>query len=238
VEVLMRVVVRLWCVFALLVLPTAGCSDGTIPENGRLVVTVSSWDAEAEVRVPLAGAELCQAGTTNCTTTYSSGVATIEVPSDQEIAYTLERQGHASYLYADIVPSGGSQPKLVMLTDQLLASQHARLMSPYPPQGEGEIAIELHPPLAGATFTLVGTTGKAYYVDDERNWSADLTATTSQGRGGFLEVSPGTFQVEIGGTVQGCTPGLGWPGDAERRIEVPIQEGYRTFATVKCAVSP
>ena len=131
---------RLLCVVALLGCSTVGCSDGGTLGTAPLVATVSSWDQVAEVRVPLGGAQLCETNTTNCTVTYASGLGVIQVPVGQEISYTLEKEGYASYVYADVVPSDGSQPTFVMLTDELLAKQHARLMSPYPLEDKGEIA--------------------------------------------------------------------------------------------------
>jgi hypothetical protein len=223
-------------VFALLVFPAMGCGEETTLSTAPVVMTALSWDAEAEVRVPLGGAQLCQTDVINCAPTDSSGVATIQKTVGREISYTLHKEGYASYLFADILPPTGSEPVITMLTDQLLANQHERLMSPYPLEDKGEIAIELHPPFGGATFTLVRTTGKAYYVDEEQNWDADLTETTSEGRGGFLEVRPGTFQIELGGTAQGCVPGFGWPGNGKDTMMVPVEEGYRTFATVRCPV--
>jgi hypothetical protein len=229
---------RLLSALALLGVSAVGCSDGGALGTAPIVATVSSWDQGAEARVPLGGVQLCETNTTNCTVTYTSGLGVIQVPVGQEISYTLEKEGYASYLYADIVPQDGSQPTFVMLTDELLAKQHARVMSLYPLEDKGEIAIELHPPFAGATFKLVDAAGKAYYVDEEPSWNADLTATTALGRGGFVEVSAGVFQIELGGTAQDCVPRLAWPSDAENSIEIPVQAGYRTFATVLCSAGP
>ena len=36
-------------------------------------------------------------------------------------------------------------------------------------------------PISDATFELVGATGKAFYLDDDGEWTLDLAATTSQG---------------------------------------------------------
>ena len=225
------------CVFVFVFCSTVGCSD-TAPSSAPVMMTVFAWDAQGEFREPLEGAQLCQTNVINCAVTNASGKAAIELPVAQEISYTLEKEGYASYLFADVLSPGGSQFQFGMLPNQLLASQHGRLMSPYPTGDKGTIALELRPPFAGVTFDLVGAAGKAYYVDEERNWSSDLAATTSQGRGGFVEVSPGTFQVELGGTAQDCVPRLAWPGDVEDSIRIPVREGYRSFATVRCSVPP
>jgi len=110
--------------------------------------------------------------------------------------------------------------------------------SPYPRIGTGEILILLQPEFAGATFDLVGATGKAYYQVG-RNVNAtlrlDLTATTDNGVGGFLEVPPGTFRVEFGGTAKDCIPTwAGWPGDVENSVRVRVLEGHVSNITLRC----
>ena len=87
---------------------------------------------------------------------------------------------------------------------------------------------------AGATFDLLGTEGKPYYLDEELNWSPDLTATTSFGVGGFVEVSPGVFEVEIGGTAENCLVVRGWHSDSQNAIRLPVREGFTTVARVDC----
>ena len=223
-------------IVALFLYPVLGCDSGS-SSVGTLTVIVDGWNAEADARVSLEGVELCEAGTPNCATTNADGVGSIDLPIDEEITYTLVKEGYASYLFADIVPASGFQLEFLMLTDELLASQYERLMSSYPPEGEGEIAIELHPTFAGVTFDLE-TSGKGYYVDETEAWSSDLTETSSEGRGGFLEVEPGSFQIELGGTAEGCAAGLAWPGNVENSIRVPVLEGHRTFATANCSTTP
>jgi hypothetical protein len=91
--------------------------------------------------------------------------------------------------------------------------------------------------LPGATLRLVDATGISYYLDDEGNMRHDLNATASLGVGGFVEVQPGDFQVEIGWT-PACFPEQAWPGDAENQIIVPVRAGYLTTTYVNCPIPP
>ncbi len=227
--------VRRLLVLALSVFSVLGC-DSSAASTAPLTVIVAGWDADAEARVTLEGAQICQTGAVSCAVTNEDGAATLNLPVDEEISYTLVKEGYASYLFADIVPTGGHELEFLMLTDELLASQYERLMSSYPTETEGEIAVELHPAFAGATLAL-NTDGMAYYVDETQAWSSDLTETSSEGRGGFVEVEPGTFQIELGGTAESCAAGLAWPGTVENSIRVPVLEGHRTFATANCATT-
>ena len=84
------------------------------------------------------------------------------------------------------------------------------------------------------TFDLVDETARGFYADEEGSWSLDATATTSTGLGGFVEVPPGEYQVEVGGTATICAPVIAWSGDAANRIKVPVKVGSVTIANMNC----
>jgi len=112
--------------------------------------------------------------------------------------------------------------------------------SPYPMEGTGMIFVDVESSamgtaaVVGATLELIGATGKRYYRDMDANFDPDLTATTALGGGGFLEVSPGTYVVEIGGTAENCVIRKGWPGATDNTVKLPVLEGYMSRATVDC----
>jgi hypothetical protein len=72
------------------------------------------------------------------------------------------------------------------------------------------------------------------YNDEEGRRSLDLTETTSFGYGGFVEVPPGEFQINLGGTAQQCDLGSQWPGDVENSVAFPVRENYITGLTANC----
>ena len=88
--------------------------------------------------------------------------------------------------------------------------------------------------MAGATYDLLNETAELYYRDEAGIATPGLTATTSNGQGDFVEVPPGEYQVEFGGTAMNCTPGFGWPGDAAQRIKVPVRVGYISWGSMNC----
>jgi len=250
----MRYLFGFVCVCALGLVPLVGCSDtngdggsgGTAGTGGTAgnggtggadTASVVFFIREFVPGVPaepLEGVEICETGATNCVTTNATGNATLELPVDQEVSYTLEKEGYASYLDSDIISATPGDVAVGMVTVQRLADMYALVMSPYPMEGTGSIFIDTTEPLAGATFELLDTTGKTFYRDEDLNWSLDLTATTSGSGGGFVEVSPGVFQVGIGGTAGSCELFRGWPGDVEGNIKVPVREGYLSRAILVC----
>jgi hypothetical protein len=115
-------------------------------------------------------------------------------------------------------------------------------MSDYPMRGVGAVRILLNrEELEGVTFELVDATGTAFYdveppADFPKIADLDLEATTSAGSGGFLDLSPGVFQIKLGGTADHCRPGTAWPGDEENTVRFPIREGHLTVLWVDCPV--
>jgi hypothetical protein len=88
------------------------------------------------------------------------------------------------------------------------------------------------------TFDLVDETAQVFYRDEEGTPTPGLTATTSNGTGGFFEVPPGEYQVEFGGNATNCVPREGWPGDAPNRTKVQARAGFITFAGMRCDEVP
>lgn len=217
-----------------MVLSVIACNQVTSePEVVQLALTAKGFD---EV-IPLEGVEICQLDTTNCATTNAAGNATLELPAGEKVAWTTVREGYGSYLVADVTDADFAPTSaFAMGSNEWLAKQFGLVLSDYPPRSTGAVLVALVPPFAGATVTLVDATGKRFYIDEEGNSALGLEATTSDGTAGFVEVGPGEFQVEIGGTAQRCVPARAWPSDEDNRIEVPVREGYITAAAVNCAL--
>jgi hypothetical protein len=222
-------------VFALWVFPIVGCTEVTGPTTAPFTLIVRSFDPQG-TPILLQGAELCETdNTSNCETTDAVGRAVIQLPFDQEVSFTVTKEGYASDLIAVVIPPDGWSNQLLTLhLVQWAEDQHARVESPYPMEGTGTISMELPEGFAGATFELIEAKGKAFYWDEQSNWSLDLTETTSAGKGGFSEVTPGVFHVEFGGTAESCESLWGWPGDLEKSIRYPVREGYMTIAAASC----
>jgi len=211
----------------------AACVD-VVPE-AAVLVQVAEGDGEKAVAV-LEGVEVCQADTENCVETDSNGEATLLLPAGEEVSYTVTKKGYEPQLWVDVTDEGYvANPRPNLWRNELTADWYRTMMSQYPLIGG---AVFLDVGFEGATFELVDATGKAFYlVSDDDNFQAslELDATTSNGAGGFLEVAPGEFQIEIGGTASGCVPGRAWPGDSESRIRFPVRAGYLTSLHAICS---
>lgn len=182
---------------------------------------------------PLEGAELCETDTTNCVVTDENGEATLNLQPNEQVSFSVTKDGYEPKLKVDETDDDFHSSQGVNLSrNELAAAKYESVMSEYPPTGVGTVRVGTG--IAGATCELIDATGKAFYVDEEGQWSLDLEATTSSGRCGFVEVPPGEFQIELGGTGSGCVAGQAWPGDAENGISFLVRDGYLTALSVDC----
>jgi hypothetical protein len=221
----------------------AGCNEVWSPPSEMVVRVVERVDGNER---PIAGAEICWTDSTNCVLTDALGQADLALPSEPKFSYTITKEGYESLLRADIVDQDYDvRPTYRLFGNEATTDWMDSLESQYPMVGTGSVAVSVG--FEGATFDLVDATGKGFYeVDgvtvrlacDDAPGEPCLDATTAQGQGGFVEVAPGEFQIELGGTAADrCFAGQAWPGDDPNRISVPIREGFFTLADVVCTAA-
>jgi len=213
------------------------------PLPSRLELAVFAYDAprfSSDSTGPaLEGVEVCEIdNASNCAVTAENGEARIKLPVQQLTGYTISKDGYVPFVVGDVtddtfsLSSGG----WTMFRDELVADDSNGLGFDYPWTG-GWVALRAFPRMAGVTYELLGTTGTPYYTDEMALHNLDLTSTTADGDGGFIEVPPGVHQVEFGGTAKDCEAGFAWPGEAPNQIKVPVRTGYITYGSMSCAAS-
>ena len=157
----MRLVIGLLCISLI-----TGCSDVNPPNAAPYKNQLRAWSAETGAYTqPLEGVRVCEGDTDdNCVFSDANGDFTLWLPADQEVFYTIQKEGYETSLWSVVIPeSGRTDPWTGMTTDELMAEMYEGAMSPYPRLGTGDINIKITPVFAGATFELVGATGTPYY---------------------------------------------------------------------------
>jgi len=219
-----------------------GCQEvKTPPQVLRITVSEGTVDwvvGPREDRVPLAGATLCQADTQNCAISDANGIAEIEVPPNERIMWTLEKEGYAPTLVPDVTDNDfDSEGYWPLFTDEYMENfcEQVGCRWPLTSSGLGLVVVFAQPNVEGVAFRLVGATeDRIYYYDDEGHPRLDLTETSRDGRGGFIGVPPGEHEVEFTVSGQFCTPTWAWPGTESNRIEVPVREGFIITPGIYC----
>ena len=197
----------------------------------------------------LDGVRICVADTDNCELSNADGESIINLPANEELALTFEKEGYALLLEADVTDETFTGFGTEMLyTHEEIAAEAEALGIDYPLQGgivrlaRRDFAIEgvtFHP--AGASVAAIED--NAFYYDTETQrygWESD--ATTGAGNtallpfaeGGFVEVPPGVHEFEFQNAGDCIEPSWGWAGSAPNRVRLPVREGYIVYGSLRC----
>ena len=219
---------------ALLVLPSAGCGDSEAP-TAPVTVRVTEFVDLSDLQRPMPGAEVCEADTDNCTMTDEEGIATINLPADAEVSYTITKEGFASYLLSD-VNNGNLEHWTWMFPEEEVTRLAGLIGTTFPGTGDGLIIIRAFTD-PGVMFDLVGESNEPFYFLDGGTPSREIDATTEDKRGGFTDVAPGEYEFDVIGAPGPCQPFVVWPGDQDDRFKVPVKAGHISWVSVTCGES-
>jgi len=223
------------------VMVAAGCSeDGA--STVTLNLTVSSF-VPGEDPMPVAGAEVCVLDTNDCAMSDADGVATIGLPADAETGVTVTAAGFNPTLVPESTSGDFQADQSTSVLSEALAETLAALLDiDYPLDGTGVAVVNTTLPLPesggmpGASYALTTGTGTGYYLGEGGLPSYELEATTAPlGSGGYVEVTPGTIEIDVGGSAVGCTPAAGWAGASASSIRLPVRDGFFTIGVTRCS---
>ena len=103
-------------------------------ERAQLAIYLVDWDPTAPGTGnvgPLPGVKVCEFNTTNCDVTDDTGFAFLQMPTEQEVMVTVEKDGYGSLLGSEVVSADGSAfTSFAPKTDVRLGEQYERVMSP------------------------------------------------------------------------------------------------------------
>ena len=238
-------------VVALALFSAFACNDVIEqPETALFDMSVADDPLGPGCGARLEGVEVCVGESGDCVLSGPNGEVSLELPVGEEIYYTLHKDGYDSQVIPYVLPEGGSNTTgpWCLASVEVEAEYKEIIGVPYPRSGTGDVVILMQPPKAGVTFDLKGAAGTTrWYALSPYEYpyvSLDLEATTETGWGGFFEVRPGKFRVELGGEAGRCIPTYGgWPDDAVNdegvsSVRFPVLEDHYTILTVRCPVAP
>jgi hypothetical protein len=215
-----------------------GCSEesgggaGSGGDPGQVERETILFDVVDEESEPLEAARVCEVGADNCATTDVDGKTTLDFPKDEEVAWSVEKEGYLVLAGADVTDETLDPGPFTwrLRTVETMDAWAEQLGTTSPLTATYNRAV---PPRIGATYTLVDETALGYYMDMGMP-DPELAATTSEGDGGFAEVSPGVVEVEFGGTATDCVASLAWPSERPNTIRLPVIEGVTTYGSMRC----
>lgn len=220
---------------------TAGDGGGGgAVETGEFLITTWETSPEGDVGGPLEGVEVCEFDTVNCVVSDDRGFAILEMPVEQDIMVSVQKDGRGPILGVDVIMADElTITSFFPLPESLLTEAWEPVGFSYPPEeGTGTVILSINAQLGettpGATFELLGANARAYYTGPDGNYDPDLTATSTTGVGRFFELAPGEYQIRVGGSAENCTVWRGWDGDSPNTIRFPVRAGYSTALRVWC----
>lgn len=222
-----------------LVLPNTGCGGSSEPPT-EVTVRVTEFVALSDLEDPMPGAEVCETDTNNCVRTDETGLATIELPSDSEVSYTITKEGYGSYLVSDVT-NADLEHWFWMYTEEELARLSQLMGTTYPWTDSGIVLLRVYNGVnnePGVMFDLVGESNNQFYFVNGDTPSTGIDATTQDGRGGFTDVTAGEYQVEFRNAQIPCRAFTAWPGDMDNRVRVPVKAGYISYSSMSCGTAP
>ena len=214
--------------------PNAGC--GSSESTDPVSVLVTEYVTLSDSQGPLPGAEVCRADTEDCVMTDEEGRASIELPSDSEVSYTITKEGFGSYLISD-VNNGRLDHRFIMYGDEELERLAPLMGTTYPWTDTGIIVLRVYSE-PGVVFELVGQPNEPFYFSNGDTPSTELDSTTDDGRGGFTDLAEGEYQVEFIDPQVLCRPFTAWPGEMDNRVRVPVKAGYISYSSMSCGEAP
>lgn len=234
--------------------------QGGGPEPTRVSLRLHVFELHPD-QSPVEGAGVCELETENCVMSDRQGIAVLGLPANQEIAFTVEKEGYGPWLFANVTddnfpPTGTA----AMASHAQLAAIAEDLGVAYPWEN-GMVGLQRWFHHDGVRFVPVGPTadevGAGFYLAEMEppsdpytnigRYSLELEATKAfptaaefpLAQGGFVDVEAGIQQFEFSGNMEECFhAGWAWPGDAPNRIRIPVRAGYLNYGGMWCDAWP
>jgi len=218
-----------------------GCAEGSGSTSVTLSGTITESVPDSQIQgQPIADVEVCEFGSRNCALTDQNGEYSLRVLKNRELEMSHVRSGFGPVLVArrsgivDFVGDAG------LATDAALLDFYESLGTPYPPVASGFVtatayqgAIADDTRIEGVSYSLMGSDGRSFYLDDAGTPDTSLTETQASGSGGFVDVAPRTVDLQVTGAAN-CSSESSWLSNGTNTFKLPVRIGFRTQSEVSC----
>jgi hypothetical protein len=221
---------------------TGGCSEGTGSSSVQITGQITEFDPDSEgPGAPIADVEVCQFASFNCAFTDENGDYSLWLLQNRNVELSIVKEGFGSVLIARFSGTEDLVGDAIMASDAVLSELASEIGTAYPPDGTGSLAITTFQGavsegnlLAGVSYSLLGSNGRSFYVDDSGALETSLTETQASGTGGFVDLAPVVVTLQLSGAGVNCTSERPWSADASNAFRLPIQAGFITQCAISC----
>ena len=212
----------------------AGCSD--VP-----TIRISGPITDLANGEPLVDARVCLTSNQTCTTTNGSGIFALEgVEAQATHAVTIDLNGYLPGLVPFTTGTEDTELAVISLGGDIIMDLQMAVLDIEPEPGTGQVVFSvsngifgdrINVPAIQASLSPGGGSGP-YYLNSGGLPDLELTETSSNGGGLFVNVPPDTHRLLHQNLPEGCTTILGW-GTPES-LELPVEAERVTYARIEC----
>ena len=234
---------------AISVLALAACSSDksdTKATGTSATVSISGTILDTK-QTPLEGVKVCldTPPGVECATTDAKGKGTLSgIPKSTRIRARVTRADFLSVIThgnTDDKDIKGAQIQLLSEADADKAFETLKLTKD---SSKGHILfatatdVTLETKVADVSVSTTTTSGKFVFVNAALGPDDALTATSTAGAGGIVNVDPGNYEMTFSHASKKCVDGYAWPAKKQPEkgvtVQVPVEAGWVTFVAVFC----
>ena len=189
------------------------------------------------------GAEVCVADSDSCDTSDDSGAYRLLADAEAEVELVVRRDAHQSLLVP--VQTGSEDAALrplSLLPDAIVDAQASAVGATADP-ALGQVVFSVSNGIAGDGVNIASVVASLepasgvgpFYLGSAGLPDTALAATSANGGGGWMDVSPGEAALVFDGLPSGCVTLYGWEGPTPLRLSV--RAAHATVLRIECAES-
>ena len=187
------------------------------------------------------GVEICVEGTDDCATSDASGAYRVRAEAEAEVELVVSLDGHRSLLVP--VQTGAEDAALrpLSLLPEAIVDAQANAVGATGDPALGQLVFSVSNGIAGDGTNVAGVVATlepasgvgVFYLGSTGLPDDNLEATSSNGGGGWLDVTPGAAALTFTNLPAGCVTLYGWDGPTPLRFSV--RAAHATVLRIECA---
>ena len=190
---------------------------------------------------PLIGATVCLQAGQPCTTTNDAGIFELDgVEAEALHALTVDLEGYLPGLVPFMSETSDTELAVISLGGDIIMELQMAVLSIEAEAGTGQVVFSISNGIFGDRINVPGietslTPGGGagpYYLNSGGLPDLDLTETSTNGGGLFVNVPPGNHSLGHQNLPGGCTRILGW--STPEALDIPVEAERVTYARIEC----
>ena len=187
------------------------------------------------------GTEICVEGTGDCDTSDTDGTYRVRAEAEAEVELVVTLDGHRSLLVPVQTGTEDTALRPLSLLPEALVDAQASAVGATGDPALGQVVFSVSNGIAGdgvnvpdVVAALEPDSGVGpFYLGSTGLPDAELEATSSNGGGGWLDVTPGTAALRFENLPDGCVSLYGWEGPTPLRFST--RAAHATVLRIECA---